>query len=668
VRRDTGQPGAGDAGGRVLIRPFLLLGPLAVLTLCGVAWTADAFGPALGALRWPLLALFMAMLAGLALHAVPPLLGLGLRGLRGLGLARQVGPQGGAKAASGTAGGAAWPDAPLLGVPEGVADGVPGDAADGGADSAAGAAAAAAARFGVAGPRTVVLLPVCNEDPARVFAAVRAMRASLGDAGLDAVDLHVLSDSSAPAVVRDEEARFAALGDPGVYYRRRTSNAGRKTGNIAEFCGRCRDTYALMVVLDADSLISGATIGRLMARMAAEPRVGMIQTIPYAVNRETLFARMTQFAMRLYTPLWAEGAVLWQGAGANYWGHNAIIRIAPFLEHCALPVLPGCAPLGGEILCHDVVEAALMQAAGWEVHLDPALADTFEEVPPNLIDHTARERRWCQGNLQHVRVMLWPRLRLMGRMHLGAGISYYAAGPAWVLFAVLLSLAPATAARHLAAEAWRPLLALVVLPRLASLLVVLASRRQSAAFGGRAAALAGVALDQALTVLLMPLNLLVSAQFVAATLGGRSVGWSTQPRCDRGVGWGEALRLLWPFLAAGSAWVAGLALLWPGHAAVLLPALAALLASPALAVWSSRTSLGRLARRWGLFCTVDEVQPSRELRQFRRAMVAEREPHAPGPARRGGAGQAFPGALTVGEAGLAGAGVPVRQRAGSVAG
>ncbi len=658
VQRDARRPDPGvarDPGSRVLIRPFLLLGPLAALTLCGVAWTADAFGPALGVLRWPLLALFAAMLAGLALHAVPPLLGLGLRALRRLGLARRAGPRDGPDGV-GVAHEAAWPDTLASRGLSTMRDG------------------ATAARFGVAshdavaGPRTAVLLPVCNEDPARVFAAVRAIRASLGDAGLDGVDLHVLSDTSQAGAAREEESLFRALGDPGVFYRRRASNAGRKTGNIAEFCERCRGTYTFMVVLDADSLISGATIGRLIGRMAAEPRVGMIQTIPYAVNRETLFARMTQFAMRLYTPLWAEGAVLWQGAGANYWGHNAIIRIAPFLEHCALPVLPGRAPLGGEILCHDVVEAALMQAAGWEVHLDPTLGDTFEEVPPNLIDHTARERRWCQGNLQHMRVMLWPRLRLMGRMHLGAGVSYYAAGPVWVLFAVLLGFAPVAAGRRLAAEAWLPLLALVVLPRLASLLVVLASRRQSAAFGGRMAALAGVALDQALTVLLMPLNLLVCAQFVAATLGGRSVGWSTQPRCDRGVGWGEAMRLLWPYLAAGVAWVGGLALLRPGHAAVLLPALAALLASPAVAVWSSRVSLGRLARRRGLFCTVDEVRPSRELRRFRRAMAAEREPDAPAPARRGGVGPAFPGAMTAGEAGLASGVVPMRQRAGSVAG
>ena len=641
-----GDAGRGDAGCGVS-RAFLLLGPLAGLTLAGMAWAGEAFGPALGVLRWPLTALFVAMLSGLALHAVPPLLGLGMRALRRLGVAGRVGGGTGRT---------------------GSADGF-GAAADVGAvDFGTAGADVAGACLGGAGARTAVLLPVCNEDPARVFAAVRAMRDSLCDAGLDAVDLHVLSDSSLPAVVREEAARFAGLGDPGVFYRRRLVNTGRKTGNIAEFCTRCRERYAFMVVLDADSLISGATIGRLIARMAAEPGVGMIQTIPYAVNRETLFARMTQFAMRLYTPLWAEGAVLWQGAQANYWGHNAIIRIAPFLEHCALPVLPGRAPLGGEILCHDVVEAALMQAAGWAVHLDHTLGDTFEEVPPNLIDHTARERRWCQGNLQHVRVMAWPRLRLMGRMHLGAGISYYVAGPVWVLFAVLLSLAPEAAARHVAALAWRPLLALVVLPRLASLLVLLGSGQRSAAFGGRAAAVAGVALDQAFTVLLMPLNLVVSAQFVAATLGGRSVGWGTQARCDRGVGWGEALRLLWPYLAAGVAWVAVLGALRPGQESVLLPALAALLCSPALAVWSSRTSLGRLARRGGLFRTIDEVQPSRELRQFRRAMAAEREPAAAA-ARRSGLGPVgFAGGLAGGEAGLAGGIAPGRQPAGSVAG
>ncbi len=571
-----------------------------------------AFSPVLGGLRWPLLALFVVMQAGLALHAVPPLLGVAVHAVR------------------------------LVRRRHGVL-----------ASPACSPLEAVACGHGVGTLlRTAIVMPVCNEDPARVFATVGAVRLSLCEAGLDAVDLHVLSDTTLPHLAAEEERRFAAAGgDSGLFYRRRQRNAGRKVGNIAEFCTRCRHRYELMVVLDADSLIAGRTIARLIARMQAEPRTGMIQTIPYAVNRETLFARMTQFAMRLYTPLWAEGAVLWQGDGANYWGHNAIIRIAPFLDHCALPVLPGRAPLGGEILCHDVVEAALMQAAGWHVHLDPTLTDTFEEVPPNLIDHIARERRWCQGNLQHLRVLAWPQLRLAGRVHLGSGLAYYLAGPIWVAFALLLSLAPTGPADHLGAAALVSLLGTMVLPRALSLAATLASRERSASFGGRLPLLVSALLDQAFTVALVPLTMLTTTHFVAATLCGRSIGWNAQQRCDRGVGWTEAARLLWLYPAAVGVWAAGLLVLQPSRAPLVLPVLAALLGSPVLAVWTSRLGLGRGAARWALFCTADELAPTRDLRVLRRSMSEQRgDPANHAAARR--PAHVLPAALTVAETGF----------------
>ena len=205
----------------------------------------------------------------------------------------------------------------------------------------------------------------------------------------------------------------------------------RKAGNIADFCARSWSAeYDYMVVLDADSLMGAGTIATLIGLMDANPSAGLIQTVPYAVGRETLFARIQQFAARLYTPLLVQGLAFWQGQDGNYWGHNAIIRIAPFVEHCDLPVLPGREPFGGEILCHDVVEAALMRRGGWQVWLMPLLGESYEALPANMVDFAQRERRWCQGNLQHLGVIGMRNLRAVGRYHLGLGVLTYLSGPA----------------------------------------------------------------------------------------------------------------------------------------------------------------------------------------------------------------------------------------------
>ena len=184
-----------------------------------------------------------------------------------------------------------------------------------------------------------------------------------------------------------------------------------------------------MVVLDADSLMGASAIATLIGLMDANPRTGIIQTVPYAVGRETMFARMQQFSARLYTPLLVEGLTFWQQGDGNYWGHNAIVRIAPFVAHCELPVLPGREPFGGEILCHDVVEAGLMRGAGWDVWVLPETLESFEAVPANMVDFASRERRWCQGNLQHLGVLPDRRLRPVGRFHLAYGVLHYLAAP-----------------------------------------------------------------------------------------------------------------------------------------------------------------------------------------------------------------------------------------------
>ncbi len=467
--------------------------------------------------------------------------------------------------------------------------------------------------------RTAVLLPVYEEDAVRVFAAAGVMAASLGRVRLGQADLFVLSDTRSAEGAAAEEAAYGRLlaqrpaGGTAVHYRRREQNTGRKAGNIAEFIGRWGAEYDFMVVLDADSLMTGEAMARLVGAMEANPNAGLIQSMCYAIGRSTLFARLQQFGARLHGPLLARGVAWWQGPRGSYWGHNAIVRVAAFAGHCGLPALPGRAPLGGEILCHDTVEAALLLRAGWDVWMLPDGPEgrhegSWEETPTNLLDHLDRDRRWCQGNLQHFGLLRAEGLKLASFVHLGQGIAHYLSAP---LFLVLLAcgiLAPQHGAGEPGASRllWVLVLVLMFVPRLLSVAGVLTSRAAVRGFGGVRGLLASVVLDQVFSLLAGPVSLVFYTMFVASTLAGRVVRWDAQPRDDRGVAWGEAWgRLGLPLgLAAG----AGLLLLGaaPAVAATLLPGL--LLGVP-LVVWSGRRDLGEWARRHGLFVTPEEACP-----------------------------------------------------------
>ena len=261
--------------------------------------------------------------------------------------------------------------------------------------------------------RTAIIMPVYNEDPTRVFAGLEATWRSLqrtGEENERHFDLFILSDTRKPEIAEAEEAAWAALchrlnAGGRIFYRRRENNIGRKAGNIADFLRQWGLAYDHMLVLDADSIMSGDTMVALAKLMQDNPGTGIIQTLPAPVNQETLFGRILQFGSRVYGPALVSGLSWWQLGEGNYWGHNAIIRTSAFIEHCGLPTLSGQAPLGGEILSHDFVEAALMRRAGWQVWIVPELEGSYEELPPNVIDYAVRDRRWCQGNLQHLRLL-----------------------------------------------------------------------------------------------------------------------------------------------------------------------------------------------------------------------------------------------------------------------
>ncbi len=493
--------------------------------------------------------------------------------------------------------------------------------------------------------RTALVMPIHHEDPRAVFAAVEVMVRAVNDAKLRNIDLFVLSDTQDPAVAAAEARAFAELrgrtaAGCELHYRRRASNAGRKVGNLAEFCATWGSGYDYMIVLDADSLMGPSAIATLIGLMDANPHTGMVQTVPYPVGRETLFARVQQFSARLYTSMLVEGLTFWQGGDGNYWGHNAIVRIAPFVTHCRLPVLPGPEPFGGEILCHDVVEASLMRAAGWEVWVLPQILESFEALPANLVDFASRERRWCQGNLQHSGLLRHPGLRPVGRFHLGYGVLHYVSGPLAVLFLGLATLdavlgggfVPALLLGGGAAHAALAILVLGLLyaGKLLSLGAALLDPRAARSFGGRGRLLASAVLEQLAALVISALLIAFYTQYVAALLLGQTVRWDAQPRDDRGVSWAEGWLRLRGTLIVGIAWFL---VLLQADAALLAwcaPLLFGLVFALPMAIWSSRTTLGGLARRLGLFLTPEELAPAPILRAYRRAMagslVAER-PH-----------------------------------------
>ncbi|MCU1386541.1 MAG: glucosyl transferase, partial [Acidobacteria bacterium] len=317
---------------------------------------------------------------------------------------------------------------------------------------------------GVSAARTAILMPIYNEDVSRVFSGVRAIWES---AGSD-FDFYILSDSTNPAQWVAEEMAWQklkiALGAANIFYRHRTRNTGRKAGNIQDFCENWGQLYDYMVILDADSLMTGRTLAHLVGLMDANPRAALIQAPAQLVGRHSLFARIQQFSSSVYGPIHTAGLAWMQGADGTYWGHNAIIRVHAFMQYCGLPRLPGKPPFGGEIMSHDFVEAALLRRAGWDVWMAPDIGGSFEEPPPTISDYLLRDRRWCQGNLQHLRIVFARGLTLPSRLHLAMGIMSYIASPLWLLLLIVsgietLNYIPAPGASFIGTE---PSLALAV--------------------------------------------------------------------------------------------------------------------------------------------------------------------------------------------------------------
>ncbi len=498
--------------------------------------------------------------------------------------------------------------------------------------------------------RTAVVMPVYRENPVRICAGMETIYRSLADTGcLEQFDFFLLSDSDNADAWVEEERAWAMLRhrlgpQARLFYRRRRSNIKRKSGNIADFCRRFGGQYRYMVVLDADSLMSGQTLVRLVETMEANPDVGLIQTLPAAIRQRTLFGRVQQFANRLYSPVFAAGLHFWHMGEGHYWGHNAIIRIAPFMRHCALPRLPGRGALGGEITSHDFVEAALLRRAGWGVWLEPWLEGSYEEVPPTLRDELKRDRRWAQGNLQHTRLMFVRGIAFAHRAVFLSGIMSYVSSLLWLAFLVLSSMevlahqfvTPQYFPRHRmlfpAWPVWHPLWALglfwftmsvLFLPKLLALLLVV-MRRRARQFGGVLRLVSSVVLESVVSALLAPVRMLTHSLFVVSILSGRKVNWGPQVRGDGSTSWREALRQHATGVVLAVVWGGGIYLLNPDYFWWLTPIIAAWLVAVPLSVWLSRTGPGLAARRLGLFLTPEEIRQPPLLRLYEQ--VRQRPP------------------------------------------
>ena len=482
--------------------------------------------------------------------------------------------------------------------------------------------------------RTAVVMPVYNESTARTFAALEAMREEIEATGLgDHFDYVVLSDSTDPDAWIAEERAFLAWRDklePGarVYYRHRPKNHHRKAGNIADFVTRWGGAYDHMLVLDADSLMTGETIARLAVAMENDPDAGIIQTLPLIINRNTLFARSQQFAARVYGPVIAAGLSTWMGRDGNYWGHNAIIRTRAFAAHCGMPDLAGRPPLGGHILSHDFVEAALIRRAGWTVYMLHDLSGSYEESPPSLIDLAARDRRWCQGNLQHSRIIGSRGFKLATRQHFATGIMSYLASPFW-LFQLIVGIALVLQTTYIRPEyfssefslfpVWprfdpeRALalfgitIAVLLAPKLFGLVVFLLDAGSRRKAGGAPRLVVSAFLEIILSALIAPILMVIQSGAVFQILLGRDTGWQPQRRDDGSIPMRDIVRrhrwhAFLGLVAGLSAFMIATSLfLW------MSPTIIGLLLAIPLSWLSGRLAAGLALKRLGLLLIPEET-------------------------------------------------------------
>ena len=489
--------------------------------------------------------------------------------------------------------------------------------------------------------RHALLVPTYNEDPARLFARLQATFESINDTNrIDNFDVFILSDTTDALIWLQEEEQYLALlartGSRNIFYRHRRDNVARKAGNIGDWVTRFGGAYDSMVILDADSLMTGDAVVRLAAAIEQHADVGLVQTLPVIVNGGSIFARLQQFAGRLYGPMLARGIAWWFGTESNYWGHNAAIRVEAFAAHAALPLLTGRKPFGGHIMSHDFVEAALMRRAGWAVVMAPGLLGGYEETPPSMTEYAARDRRWCQGNLQHLKVLPARGLHWMSRLHFMTGIGSYLTAPLWLIFLITgilislqahfirpeyfskgFSLFPQWPEEDPIRAAWvfGATMSILIAPKFLAYIALLFRGKERRGFGGGIAVFFSILIEILLSALIAPVMMLFQSQAVVAALLGKDAGWQVQRRDDGSLPFSELLRrygrlTLIGILLGAAAYAVSLSLfLW------MTPVIVGLLLAMPLAAITARSDIGVALRRVRLLVVPEERDPPTILRR-----------------------------------------------------
>jgi len=484
-------------------------------------------------------------------------------------------------------------------------------------------------------PKSAILMPIYNEDTTSVMANLKAVAQSLRSIGaVEKFDLFILSDTTNPDIWLEEERAWAKLvidlpDDCQVFYRHRPKNISRKAGNIADFCQRWGEHYPYMIVLDADSVMAGETLVEMVRRMENDSQIGILQVPPTPVNRQSFFARTQQFAAQVYGRVFLEGFALWSECDGNYWGHNAIIRIQPFMEHCDLPVLPGNGPLGGEILSHDFVEAALMRRAGWKICLAHDLHGSYEECPTTMLDYAQRDQRWCQGNMQHMGLLLADGFHPASRLHLSMGVMSYLASPLWLVFLTLSLVAAFVSGGAegsailgaLAGGLFAATMGMLLLPKAYGLIAMHVRPLPQDTPEIRRRAGLSVLLETGIAILIAPIMMLLHSQFVFATLRGKKVKWNAQQRDDTGVTLSDAILMHWAHTLIGLVVTGVLFMTAPAFLFWLSPVLVGLVFSVPLSMLLGSLDIGRKLKASNLLVINEEVESPEVLVAQKDAMA-----------------------------------------------
>ena len=473
--------------------------------------------------------------------------------------------------------------------------------------------------------KTAIFMTLRNEDAARAIQRFKIVQDSVEQTGEGAAfSYFVLSDSNDGAVAAAEEAavaawKAAASAPDRISYRRRSDNVGYKAGNVRDFCARWGDQFDLMLPLDADSLMSGAQIVRLVRMMQAHPKIGILQSLVVGMPSASAFARIFQFGMRHGMRAYTMGQAWWVGDCGPFWGHNALVRVMPFYAECDLPLLPGKPPLGGHVLSHDQVEATLMRRAGYEVRVLPEEVGSWEENPPTMLEFARRDVRWCQGNMQYLKLLDLPGLYPMSRFQLLWAILMFVGIPAWTLMIALLPVAawqaqsvpefPTGAAKAL----YVTYFIMYLMPKIAGLVDAMFGRGGVARYGGWLRFLVSAVLELTFSFLQGAVSTIRTSIFMLGLLFGKSVVWGGQVRDAQRLSWSEGARHLWPQTLFGVIVCGALALISPVVLWWSLPLTAGYLLAIPFAVMTADPAFGRALKRLGICGIPEDFRPPPEI-------------------------------------------------------